>query len=363
MNDMGFNHRISFEYDRMVAVRRYEILDTPPDGSFDRITAMAARRFDVPISIITIIDTDRIWFKSSHGLPVEQIGRDEGLCATTIMSAFPRVLTDAKTDFCALANPLVSGDFGLRFYAGVPLRTWDGFNLGTLCVVDTKPRLVNETEIAELQDLAALVMDQLELRISARQAVQREQLLGREIEHRVMNSLQFVSSMLSLQSLATGTEEAAGELQRAANQVATVARVHKNFLSYRTETVEILSFLRLLCGDLEEILGKTIAVTGDDVTVHSTLIQSIGLIASELVTNAVKYGEGDVAVSFRNEDGEGVLTVSNGGESLPPNFNPALTRGMGMRLIMSMVRQQRGRLSVSTREDGTGVRFCVAFPG
>ena len=128
------------EAERMAAVRRYEILDTPPDGSFDRVTALAARRFGAPIAIISIVDHDRIWFKSRHGVDVQEIGRDPGLCASAILSPGAHVLVDASTDVRSLANPLVAGDFGLRFYAGVPLETSDGFNLGTLCVIDKSPR-------------------------------------------------------------------------------------------------------------------------------------------------------------------------------------------------------------------------------
>jgi GAF domain-containing protein len=130
------------EAERMAAVHRYEILDTPPDGNFDRVTALAARRFNAPIAIISIVDHDRIWFKSHHGLDVEQIGRERGLCASAILSSDAHVLVDASTDPRSLANPLVAGEFGLRFYAGVPLRTTDGFNLGTLCVIDKEPRAV-----------------------------------------------------------------------------------------------------------------------------------------------------------------------------------------------------------------------------
>jgi len=160
----------SNEAERMAAVRRYDILDTPPDGTFDRITSLAARRFDVPISIIGIVDSDRIWFKSHHGVPVEQIGRDPGLCASAILTSDPHILEDASTDVRSLANPLVAGDFGLRFYAGVPLRTDDGFNLGTLCVIDKEPRPIDQKQIDDLKDLASVVMDQMELRISARKA-------------------------------------------------------------------------------------------------------------------------------------------------------------------------------------------------
>ena len=125
---------------RLAAVQRYEILDTPPDGSFDRITAIAARLFCVPISIISLVDHDRIWFKSHHGLNVPQIDRGPGLCASAILQDAPWILNDAKNDPRSLANPLVAGDFGLRFYVGVPLRTNDGFNLGTLCVIDRAAR-------------------------------------------------------------------------------------------------------------------------------------------------------------------------------------------------------------------------------
>jgi GAF domain-containing protein len=151
-------------------VRRFEVLDTPPDGTFDRITALAARSFGVPIAIVSIVDTDRIWFKSRHGLPdVSEIGRDPGLCASAILSDEAWVIEDAKVDPRTLANPLVAGEFGLRFYAGSPLRTSDGHNLGTLCVIDKEPRELTEEQIRMLDDLAALVVDELELRLAARQ--------------------------------------------------------------------------------------------------------------------------------------------------------------------------------------------------
>ena len=153
---------------RMDAVRRYDILDTPADGTFDRITALAARRFNVPISIISIVDEDRIWFKSHCGVPVNQIGRDPGLCASAILKSEPYILFDAKTDPRSLANPLVAGEFGLRFYAGVPLQTSDGHNLGTLCILDFKPRVLTPVEAATLQDLAAVVISDLELRLESR---------------------------------------------------------------------------------------------------------------------------------------------------------------------------------------------------
>ncbi|MEO8270365.1 MAG: GAF domain-containing protein, partial [Aureliella sp.] len=131
--------KLSSEAARLASVRRYDILDSPPDGAFDRITALAARRLKVPIAIISIVDEDRIWFKSHQGLPVQQIDREPGLCASAIMGDTPYLIEDARSDPRSLANPLVAGDFGLRFYAAVPLATSDGHNLGTLCVIDKEP--------------------------------------------------------------------------------------------------------------------------------------------------------------------------------------------------------------------------------
>ena len=160
------------EAQRLEAVRRLQILDTPADGAFDRITAIAARLLKAPIAIVSIVDHDRIWFKSHHGMDVEQIGRDPGLCASAILHGEPWVVGDARHDPRTLANPLVAGEFGLQFYAGVPLKTKDGFGLGTLCVLDFEPRSISDDDIANLEDLAAMVMSQLELRLESRRALQ-----------------------------------------------------------------------------------------------------------------------------------------------------------------------------------------------
>ena len=139
------------EKHRLDAVRRYDILDTPPDGAFDRITALASLVMRVPVAIVSIVDHDRIWFKSRHGLDVEQIDRDPGLCASCILQEAPWIVNNAKTDPRTLANPLVAGEAGVQFYLGIPLRTPDGFNLGTLCVIDFVPRVASDTRLRSPQ--------------------------------------------------------------------------------------------------------------------------------------------------------------------------------------------------------------------
>ena len=165
------NHS-SHESERLESLRRYQILDTPPDGAFDRVTAMAARLFKVPIALVSLVDRDRIWFKSRYGLEALEINREPGLCASAIWQDNVYQIKNAIADPRTLAHPLVSGALGLRFYAAAPLKTHDGYNLGTLCIIDKHPRELSPEEEATLADLAAIVMDEMELRLSARQLVE-----------------------------------------------------------------------------------------------------------------------------------------------------------------------------------------------
>ncbi len=159
------------EQDRLAALHSYEILDTPADGAFDRVTALAARYFDVPVALVSLVDEDRIWFKSRHGLDAEEIPRSPGLCASVILNKGAYVVTNALTDPRTLANPLVAGKMGVRFYAAAPLVTHDGYRLGTMNIIDFVPREFGAEEQQTLEEFAGLVMDQMEVRLSARKAI------------------------------------------------------------------------------------------------------------------------------------------------------------------------------------------------
>lgn len=352
------------ERERLAAIRRYDILDTPPDGSFDRVTMIAARRFGVPISIISIVDQDRIWFKSHYGLDATQIPRDPGLCASAILSEEPWILEDAKRDIRALANPLVAGEFGLRFYAGIPLKTHDGYNLGTLCVIDREPRAVNEEQIVDLRDLASVVMDQLELRLSALRAVSQARVLTREIHHRVKNSLQIVSSMLSMQSRRSVSGDVAHELAQAAERVWAVGRVHRHLQEDDfKDQVACLPFLRRLCAELADLLHKQIEVEGIEIIVPCAQIQPIGLAVTELVTNAAKKGASLIRVGVTvPESGVYSLYVVDNGPGLDPDFSTANASGLGMKLLSAFSMQIGGTLRAENNRGTDGACFKITFP-
>ncbi len=158
------------EFDRLNALRRYAILDTPPEGAFDRVTEMAAEMLDVPVAVVSLVDSNRVWYKSIFGpLAQREIARLPGLCGAAIGHAGAYLVENASADPRTQEHPLVSGGFGLEFYLGVPLRTHDGHVLGTLACMDRRPRGVTRQQLRLLETLAAIVMDEIELRRSAAQ--------------------------------------------------------------------------------------------------------------------------------------------------------------------------------------------------
>ena len=154
------------EAERLNALRRYQILDTPPEPAFDRIAEMAANFFHVPMAGVSLVDEDRVWFKSRVGINVPQTARDAGLCSSAMLSQGVYHLSDAAHDQRALGHPFVA-DLGIRFYAAAPLRTRESLNLGTVWVLDQKPRELAPGEVKMLRALAALTMNQMELRLYA----------------------------------------------------------------------------------------------------------------------------------------------------------------------------------------------------
>lgn len=152
------------EKERLEELRRFALLDTPPEKAFDEITKLAARIFEVPIAAVTLIDSDRQWFKSCVGLETREIGRNFAFCAYAILGTEVMVVPDARADPRFAENPLVTGPPHIRFYAGAPLRTSNGLNLGTLTISDTKLRDLTAGNLATLTALATLVVAEIQLR-------------------------------------------------------------------------------------------------------------------------------------------------------------------------------------------------------
>ncbi|KQO57354.1 diguanylate cyclase [Methylobacterium sp. Leaf86] len=149
---------------RLAAIHRLQLLDTPPEPAFDRIVQLAQSLFDVPIALISLLDDDRQWFKSKCGLNVPDTPREQAFCNYTVLHDSVFVVPDARADAAFSANALVTGEPFIRFYAGAPLVVAPETRVGSLCIIDRKPRTLNADEALLLERLARVITDELWLR-------------------------------------------------------------------------------------------------------------------------------------------------------------------------------------------------------
>jgi two-component system, sensor histidine kinase PdtaS len=196
----------------------------------------------------------------------------------------------------------------------------------------------------------------------------QKETLAKESEHRLLNGLQLISSLLSTQSRATKNPEAAAQLTIAANRVATLGRVHRHLHTLdNLESVELKQYLEQLCHDLSgmmssEFAERSLCVEGAELKISRVLAVPLGFIASELITNSIKYAKGKIAVSLQTTpSGDCALSVSDGGPGLPEAFDPAATNGLGMKIIAALVRQIHGELKFGKGDHDQGTRFSVLF--
>lgn len=172
-------------------------MDTPPEAAFDRIVHLAVQVFQVPIALVSLVDHERQWCKACYGLDTRETHRDLSFCTHALLADEVLVVPDATRDPRFVANPLVTGAPGIRFYAGPPLRTHDGYPLGTLCILDTTPRAFGTAAQTMLADLAALVINELEFRRALTQAQHMEAALAQAndaLEQRVAERTAAVES-------------------------------------------------------------------------------------------------------------------------------------------------------------------------
>ena len=389
------------ERERLAAIRRYGILDTPPDGAFDRITSLAARVFDVPIAIVSVVDHDRIWFKSHHGLEISQIDRAPGLCASAILQRDPWIINDAPHDRRALANPLVAGEFGLKFYAGVPLTLAGGHNMGTLCILDFEPRQLSAEETSSLQDLADLVVGELELRLASREADdaarERERvkdafvgMLSHEIRTpittiyaaaRVLASSEAVRSDARARDLFPDIVSESERLLRLIEDLLVLTKVEQGKLASESEPVLIQRVVERAVARLTRrhdtrrfdvsLPADLPPVAGDEVFVEQ--------VVNNLLSNALKYSPADTVVSVEGAVAHAAVEVRVGDRGIglaaedrervfdllartPEAEKYAAGAGIGLYVCRRLMQAMGGDIWAVPQTRGSGALFAFTLP-
>lgn len=407
------------EPQRLEALRGYEILDTPPEPTYDSLTRLAATLFDVPIALISLVDADRQWFKSHYGLEVEETPRNIAFCAHAILEDAVMQVTDSTQDPCFAESDLVTGEPGVRFYAGAPLISPEGFRLGTFCIVDQRPRdpLTAEQQCS-LTDLARLAVTEMELhkfrkrasRVTAK-AFQHiltppERGLAREAQFGVLAALAHelrtpLNAVLGFGE--TMQQEMFGPLgnKKYRDYADCICRSGSHLLDLVNN---ILDFARLEHGDLRPNDSRfELAALVDDclqtfveesrrrgVALRPRLLSEgtqlkadrrlIGQILLNLIGNGLKYtdpGGSVTVVETRNADGCAVIEIVDTGIGMAPNQEPEALRpfgrlahrgaerdegaGLGLPLSKRLIELHGGTLVIRSRQ-GKGTTVGLHFP-
>lgn len=322
---------------RLDALASFAMLDTPREQDFDEIADIASRICETPIAVVNLIGEGRQFFKAEVGLGVRETPLDSSFCARAILEQDFMLIPDATMDPRFDCNPLVTGENGLRFYAGALLKTAEGHPIGTVCVLDYKPRELSETQQATLKVLARQVMKQLELRkaLRERDAAQAQQaVLNAEIAHRMKNTLAMV------QAIATQTLKGVSErdaVQAFTRRIAAMGVAHDQLLQQDWAAASLFKVVNPML-ELHGDRGR-ISTYGPSVELGSKATVSISLLLHELATNAVKYGalsvpSGKIDLSWTiDESPDGPVLRMIWQESGGPSVNEPTNRSFGSRLI------------------------------
>jgi two-component system, cell cycle sensor histidine kinase and response regulator CckA len=265
------SNTVPLEAGRIAALHRYAILDTASERAFDRIVKLAAQLLDVPIALVSLVDEKRQWFKARHGLDATETPRDIAFCDFAIRGRDLLIVPDALCDARFHDNPLVTGDPHIRFYAGAPLLTSDGYALGTLCALDRKPRELDDRQAAILATLAEQVVHELEVRLALGE-------LYTEVteRHRAARTLRSEGARLDALLNATGTAVISAD---ADGRVASLNRAATAMFGLAANEGVGWSWARLVSTDLDLMdcdgrarsgEGRGLRKDGSDFPIHLT---------------------------------------------------------------------------------------------
>ncbi|BAT58575.1 blue-light-activated histidine kinase [Variibacter gotjawalensis] len=348
----------SSEHERLDALASFSILDTPREADFDDVAELASRICETPIAVVNLIGEGRQFFKAEVGLGVRETPLESSFCARAILEDEFLVVPDATKDPRFDCNPLVTGDPQLRFYAGALLKTDDGHAIGTVCVLDMKPRDLSPLQEKTLRVLARQVMNQLNLRRALAEKAKadaRQAVLNQELSHRLKNSLAMVQA-IALQTLKkTANAEAYQSFER---RIEALGQAHELLLSksFRSASVHaVVKSSLFLHND-----GDRLSASGPEVNLGPNATLSLSLILHELATNAVKYGSlsnssGNVDISWRTDGDEWSLIWKEMGG---PTVRFPGNKGFGSRLIrLGMLGNRRSETDYA--EDGIATRLVV----
>ncbi len=361
------------EVERLQNLASYCILDSERSDDFDGMTTLASEFFDAPISVITIIDKERQWFKSKVGIDGNETHRNISFCGHAIITPEKLLIVeDAREDVRFSGNPQVTGDPHIVFYAGAPIVSAEGYPFGTICIVDFKPRKLTERQEKFLKILGQQVSNLLNLRkknLQLNDALKEKSMLIKEVHHRVKNNLQIISSLLNLQIRSDIGKEATYALESSRDRIMAMSIIHQQL--YQNNSIQNVDFQKYL----EQLIDSTQRVYSTvGIVVNCCVIQlktdiavPLSLIVSEVITNACKHGFKsqfnsliEIEVNLLSERKISLKIRDNGiGFSKVEKWERSAS--LGFEIIKTLTSQINGRVECESSSNGTTFNFEIPF--
>jgi two-component sensor histidine kinase len=360
------------DVNRLLALESTGLLDTTPEEAFDRITRLTSRALATPVALISLVDTERQFFKSQFGLPApyaetRQTPLSHSFCQHVVLTENVLRINDAREDALVREN-LAVRDLNVVAYLGVPLSMPDGSVLGSLCAIDNKPRDWDDGDVAALKDLAQTVMNQIALHfeMGKRAEAERQQaLLIAELHHRVKNTLAVVQSIITMS--ARTAADVAGFRDAVVARLVSLANTHTSLVNQEWESASLTELLR---GEVTTHAEEgRVLLDGPEINLPSQSAVALGMCVHELMTNAVKHGalskeagRVEIAWALDHADGAPVLTLRWTESGGPPVARPE-RRGFGSLLLDRIVAQQpEGTLTLDYAAEGLKADIRMSLP-
>jgi len=315
--------------------------------------------------LISLVDEDRQWFKATKGVDAKQTDLNESVCSHAILEDGFLEIEDMSADPRTSDNPLHVGGPEVQFYAGANLLAPNGMPIGTLCILDSKPRRLSDFQRKALKTLSRQVMTQLELR----KKLAQEEALKSEMDHRVMNSLQTIGSVMRVASRQVGDQRALDVLGIVERRIDAVASLHSELMGRDGQgSVEMCPYLDRVVSLLDDVSPDeiTILIDAEDTVLEARKASAIGMIVSEFSANSIKHAfpddrSGTVKITLKKVEPEcwALICEDDGvgrqdtGEDTPEDS------GLGQMLMTSAASQLEGQLEYTSGPSGTSlsVRF------
>lgn len=352
---------------RIDTLRAYCILDTESEADFDDIVSLASEICEAPVSLISLVDQGRQWFKSRIGFEPSETDLAQSVCSHAILEDKILEIKDMSTDIRTADNVLHTDGPKVQFYAGVNLVAPNGLPIGTLCILDTKPRELTAFQRQAMQTLANQVIAQLELR----KKVRLLESLRDETDHRVKNSLQTISSILRLSAKRVQDPEALEILSLLERRLDAVASLHSELIGHDgAGSVDAKAYLERVILLLSDASPDNIRfkVESADITIDAKKASALGMIVSEFTANSIKHAFPDhngglIKVSLtRHGAEEALLYCHDDGVGTEVSGSQKLhNTGFGEKIMASAAVQLGGKIIQNSDAKGTSISLSFKF--